>query len=205
MLKGLRRGSPLLARQPTCRPSQRGLFLLWLLTHLIDDKDRCAAHRRGPVGGFPVADLKSRTRWRFNATIIGEAGHKSTLEDEYDMPPRAPVIGAVIRRELRQARARSVTVPVSPPEIVGGSSDHRMTAKGVSLMRVRSICLSLFRPGRSTWLGTVEPEFYLRGVLLESRRMFSLRRDVVPLTCTVTAFFAVQREDQLALSDDAHV
>jgi len=167
MLKGLRRGSPLLARQPTCRPSQRGLFLLWLatsysgpssvtdrtigigvragvrrsdnrlsaalwllLTHLIDDKDRCAAHRRGPVGGFGVADLKSRTRWRFNATIIGEAGHKSTLEDEYDMPPRAPVIGAVIRRELRQARARSVTVPVSPPEIVGGSSDHRMTAKG---------------------------------------------------------------------------
>ena len=124
MLKGLRRGSPLLARQPTCRPSQRGLFLLWLatsysgpssvtdrtigigvragvrrsdnrlsaalwllLTHLIDDKDRCAAHRRGPVGGFGVADLKSRTRWRFNATIIGEAGHKSTLEDEYDMPP----------------------------------------------------------------------------------------------------------------------
>src|SRR5260370_42474995 len=47
------------------------------------------------------------------------------------MPPRAPVIGAVIRRELRQARARSVTVPVSPPEIVGGSSDHRMTAKGL--------------------------------------------------------------------------
>jgi hypothetical protein len=141
MLKGFRRGSPLLARQPIWRPSQRGLFLLWLatsysgpssitdrtigigvragvrrsdnrlsalwlrLTHLINDKDRCAAHRRGPVGGFAVADLKSRTRWRFNATTIGEVGHKSTLEDEYDMPPRAPVIGAVIRRELRQARA----------------------------------------------------------------------------------------------------
>src|SRR5260370_25769046 len=72
-------------------------------------------------------------------------------------------------------------------------------------MRVRSLCLSLIRPGRSTSRGPVEPEFYLRGVLLESRRMFSLRRDVVPLTCTVTAFFAVQREDQLALSDDTHV
>src|SRR4029079_11824729 len=58
---------------------------------------------------------------------------------------------------------------------------------------------------RSCGWGAVEPEFYLRGVLLEPCRVFGVRRDVIPVTCTVTAFFAVQREDQLAVNDDAHI
>ena len=57
------------------------------------------------MGGFAVADLKSSPRWRFDATTIGELGYKPTCEDEYDVPSRALVSGAVIRREIDQACA----------------------------------------------------------------------------------------------------
>src|SRR5262249_32657601 len=54
-------------------------------------------------------------------------------------------------------------------------------------------------------LRIVEPEFDLRGVRIEPRRMRRLGGDVIPLTGAVAVFLAVQRENQLSLGDDPHV
>jgi len=62
-----------------------------LLIDLIHDEDLRAAPRGGSVARSAISYLKSRTSWRFNATTIGELGHQTSVEDQYDMPPRAPV------------------------------------------------------------------------------------------------------------------